>query len=105
MSTAFHDLSKKDQILFLAFMEERNPDQLLSWHEVEQAHDWMLDECFEECKIAGYTYSTSEALQAVDPTAYRCSVSDYSAERYVEVCASDDGKITIIILIPMSSIL
>lgn len=37
----------------------------------------MLDDCYEPVKIAGYEYSVSSALQAVDPTAFRCGVTDY----------------------------
>ena len=43
----------------------------------ESAYDEMLDECYGEVNVAGFTYSTSEALFKLDPIAYRCGMSDY----------------------------
>lgn len=40
-------------------------------------YDEMLDECYEETEIAGYTYQTSYALKELDPVAYRCGKNDY----------------------------
>lgn len=45
--------------------------------EMDQAYREMLDETYGTVKIAGLEYSTSDALKAVDPVAYRCGFSDW----------------------------
>ncbi len=42
------------------------------------AFDEMLDECYGDIEVCGYTYSASEVFQKVDPVAYRCSCSDWA---------------------------
>jgi hypothetical protein len=39
--------------------------------------DNALDECNEEVKIGGCTYSPSYVLKNIDETAYRCGLNDY----------------------------
>ncbi len=46
-------------------------------YKLEQAYNEMLDECYEEVVICGYSYSTSKALKSTDPTAYRCGFVDW----------------------------
>jgi len=53
--------------------------QVISEHEAYERFDDMLDECHEDVKICGIPYTTSRALKEVDPTAYRCSFSDYTS--------------------------
>lgn len=36
-----------------------------------------LNEAFGACKIAGYEYETADALETMDPTAYRCGFSEW----------------------------
>lgn len=48
-------------------------------------YDAMLDEVYGEVDICGYTYSASYALQNLDPTAYRCGMSDYYDSLYYDV--------------------
>lgn len=43
----------------------------------DQYHDYLDDMGFVE--IAGLDYTVSEALKAVDPTAYRCGMADYQS--------------------------
>lgn len=38
---------------------------------LENIYNEMLDDCYPECQIAGYTYTTSHALKRLDPIAYR----------------------------------
>ena len=45
----------------------------------DETYDDMLDETYGEVEIAGMTYYTSNALRRIDPTAYRCGVSDYES--------------------------
>lgn len=43
----------------------------------EDYYDEMLDECYGEIEICGYSYSASHALYNVDPVAYNCGRSDW----------------------------
>ena len=45
--------------------------------DTEELYANMLDDCYGEVKIAGYSFSTSRALKELDPTAFRCGESDY----------------------------
>lgn len=45
--------------------------------DTEELYANMLDECYGEAEIAGYTFSTSRALKELDPTAFRCGENDY----------------------------
>ena len=62
----------------------------------ESAFDEMLDDCYEEVKICGYEYSPSQALEAVDPVAYRCAFSDWkdaeASDIEYELEHADDGE-------------
>jgi hypothetical protein len=49
----------------------------LAEYDLECLYDEMLDDCWPKCKIAGYNYSTSDALKRIDPTAYRCGFNDW----------------------------
>lgn len=49
----------------------------LSEHELDLRFQEYLDQVFPDCKIAGYDYSTSYALAAIDPIAYRCGFADW----------------------------
>ena len=51
----------------------------MSDYELEDAYANMLDECYGEVSICGYTYPASVALRQVDPIAYRVGLSDYEA--------------------------
>lgn len=53
--------------------------QMITEHEALERYDDMLDECYEDPKICGMSYCTSRALKEVDPIAYRCGFSDYTA--------------------------
>ena len=53
--------------------------QMISEREAYERYDDMLDDCHEDVKICGMTYNTSKALKDVDPIAYRCGFSDYTA--------------------------
>ena len=67
------------------FIEAFNEDpsqfvgRTISEHEAYEMYDEMLDECNEDPKICGMSYCTSRALKEVDPIAYRCGFSDYTA--------------------------
>ncbi len=49
----------------------------LSDRELHEKYNDFLDEAYPACIIATYTYSTSDALKEVDPTAYRCGFNDW----------------------------
>ena len=43
----------------------------------DYSYDEMLDECYEDISICGYSYSPSTALYRVDEIAYNCGKNDY----------------------------
>jgi hypothetical protein len=45
--------------------------------ELEQRHDELMDDTLPEVVIGSYTYSPSQVLREVDPTAYRQEVLTY----------------------------
>lgn len=49
----------------------------LNERELEALYDDMLNECYPDCKIGPYEYSTARALSEVDPIAYRCGYADW----------------------------
>ena len=72
---------------------EKDPSQFIGTtyteHEAHELYDEMLDECHEDVKICGMTYTTSRALKDVDPIAYRCGFNDFTSQleedhKYVE---------------------
>ena len=50
-----------------------------------ETYDDYLDEMYPETTIAGHNYSTSHALQKIDPIAYRCGLSDYASALFEEI--------------------
>lgn len=64
----------------------------LTDRDLEQRHDDMLDEVFPDLTIAGLSYSTSQALKEVDPTAYRCSFNDWLDSELGENIWEKDGE-------------
>ncbi len=62
--------------------QDANPDTGLTDYELEQRYNDMLDDAYGMVQIAGYEYSTSQALKEVDPIAYRVGMNDY--ESYLE---------------------
>ena len=67
------------------FIEAFNEDpsqfvgRTISEREAYEMYDEMLDETFGEVRICQTHYTTSKALKDVDPIAYRCGFSDYTA--------------------------
>lgn len=43
----------------------------------DDVYDEMLDDCYEDIDICGYSYSPSVALSRVDEVAYNCGRNDY----------------------------
>lgn len=65
-------------------------------HTEEQAHDMydnMLDGVYPTVTIGSLTWDPSRVLKELDPIAYRCGFSDYTAD-FEEVDASelDEGE-------------
>lgn len=58
-------------------MDYTNGTETRSEYELDRMYRDMLDECYGDVEIAGLTYSTSHALQTIDPVAYRCGFSDW----------------------------
>lgn len=53
-------------------------------------YETMLDECYGDVEICGYTYTASHALKSIDPTAYRCGFVDWLDSLDIE--DSDEWK-------------
>lgn len=53
---------------------------LHTWDEIEDMFVDMIDEAYEEVKLGELSWYPSTILQRMDPIAYRCYLSDYSAE-------------------------
>lgn len=85
MSTAYHDLSKKNQVLFIQWMDDNNPDQWIEDQSIEEEYLNMLNDCYPMVSICGYDYYQGDALKELDPIAFRCGMNDWSAEEFVEI--------------------
>ena len=61
----------------------------------EDIYEEMLDECYGEIDVCGYSYSASYALRELDPVAYRCGMADYydslSGDIENDLDGADDG--------------
>ena len=51
------------------------------YESTDSEYDAYLDEVYGEVEIGGYTYSTSNAIKNVDPTAYRCGKADHDSAK------------------------
>ena len=51
--------------------------EYITEHMNDEVYDDMLDECYGEIEICGYSYSASVALYRVDEVAYKCGRNDY----------------------------
>lgn len=64
--------------------------------DLKKEYDEMLDECYGEIEIAGYSYYASIALYRVDEIAYRCGENDYESSREediaYDIARMDDGE-------------
>lgn len=49
----------------------------------------MLNECYKPVSICGHEYQAGEALESVDPIAYRCGLADYESEQESELNNDD----------------
>ena len=47
--------------------------------------DEFLDDAYGDTTIAGMSYSTSRALLALDPIAYRCAFNDWAYDEGLDV--------------------
>ena len=54
--------------------------------DIEERYDEMLDESYGKIDICGCSFIASYALKRLDPTAYRCGMSDFeSNEGFIEI--------------------
>lgn len=67
---------------FLEFLAKENKG--IGPYDLEKQYEEMLSEVYGTIQICGYDYDAADALKSVDPTAFRCGLSDFSAE-YIEV--------------------
>lgn len=63
----------------------------------EDSYDELLDEIYGDIEICGLTYPASQALESVDPIAYRCGFSDmqeyyYTADAPEDVTGFDESE-------------
>ena len=52
----------------------------------DDEYDEMLDEIYGDVEICGMNYSSSQALQELDPIAYRCGKGDYESNYDLDNC-------------------
>lgn len=67
------------------FFNEQELAELISESIYEEEYDDMLDECYPEVEITGFSYSPSVALYRVDRIAYDCGFNDYKDIAYNDV--------------------
>ena len=60
--------------------------------EIEEAFKEFLDALHGDIHICGYDYPASEALESVDPVAFRCAEADYISE-YWHGVRDETGRI------------
>lgn len=66
-------------------LETRIQDELTAI-DIDSRYDDMLDDVYPDLEIAGMSFCTSHALKKLDPTAYRCGLSDWlDSENFVEI--------------------
>ena len=63
--------------------------ELYFYHELEDMYEDMLNECYEPVSVCGFNYDQGHALRKLDPIAFRCAVSDWSGDNYIEVPCSE----------------
>jgi len=63
--------------------------ELYFYNEIEDMHEEMLNDVFEDVDICCYKYSAGRALRLVDETAFRCGFSDWSTEEFEELEHTD----------------
>ena len=57
------------------------PDHdIISAKALEDCYKEMLNDVYGDIAICGLSYEAAEALESVDPTAFRCGFSDYLSE-------------------------
>lgn len=64
--------------------EEDTPETISLWEAEDRYRVW-LDDTYPEVQIAGLTYSVSDILENVDPTAFRCGLNDWIDSEGIEV--------------------
>jgi len=69
---------------------EEVEDEVRSY--AEETYDDMLDDCYPEVNICGFTYSASRAWESVDSIAYRCGFSDYENWLYDDIEEIEDEE-------------
>lgn len=57
----------------------------MSEYQALKMYNDFLDECYPNCKIGPYEYSTSRAMEEIDPTAYRCGFNDWLDAEGIEL--------------------
>jgi hypothetical protein len=60
-----------------AFLRRNEKMTFINEHEALEQYDEMLDECYEEVRLGGLTFSPSRVLKKMDPVAYRCWFNDW----------------------------
>ena len=52
----------------------------------DDEYDEMLDDVYGDVEVCGGTYSSSQALKLLDPTAYNCGKGDYESNYDLDNC-------------------
>jgi hypothetical protein len=73
-------------------LEERVKKELKAI-DLEELYREMLDDCEPVVKVAGLSFTPSRIIEELDPTAFRCGVSDYADSLIGETLSDEiDGE-------------
>ena len=82
----YHNMNKDQQLKFMIWLEDNGYlCETYDDYSLEEAYCDMLNDCYEQVNVTGYEYSVSETPQAVDPTVYRCGLSTYVSQEFIEL--------------------
>ena len=77
------DLTAKELSRFAEWIAENY--EPMTWEDVHDFYDQMIDECSGEVVIGSLHYNASEVLKDIDPTAYRCGFNDFTDRTYYDL--------------------
>ena len=64
---------------------EDNGKDVYTYSELENLYEQTLNDIYDDVKIGELTFSAGDIVRSLDPTAFRCGVSDWASEEFEEV--------------------
>ena len=82
LAEEFHGATLEDELDSLTYVDR---DGYVTYYdEIEDRARDFLNDAYGVIEVAGLTFDASYVLEELDPTAFRCAVSDYMDEEYFE---------------------